>query len=238
MLTPIRLATATVMLMLLTACGNVAGETSPSAGPSAPSSVATDRLARDTGADVGTEKESSPWAVHYINGWEVESYGSLASLVRSADLVALGTVVAVKPGPTWVESEGDETMTSEITAYTVELTDVLSGKPVGSTPGRITLEFGPNSPDAVEGRTAVVGESSLFILRRKGAPIPSIGRLEPMKQDFAREVYRVVNSMGVIADVDGAAALPLGDPDQAWAEELERGSFAEALEHVRAAVVS
>jgi hypothetical protein len=238
MLTPIRLATAAVTLMLLTPCGNVTGENIHSAGLSAPSSVATDSPALDTGAGVGTEKESRPWAIHYINGWEVESYNSLARLVDSADLVALGTVMAVKPGPTWVESEGDETTTSEITAYTVELTDVLSGKPVGSTTGQITLELGPNSPDAVEGRTAVVGESSLFILRRKGAPIPSIERLEPMKDELAREVYRVVNSTGVIDDVDGAADLPLGDPDQAWAEDLERGSFADAVSQVRSAIVS
>jgi hypothetical protein len=238
MLTPIRLATAAVALMLLTACGTVTGENIRSVGLSAPSSVATDGPALDTGAGVGTEKESNPWAIHYINGWEVESYDSLARLLDSADLVAVGTVIGVKPGPTWVESEGDETMTSEITAYTVELTDVLTGKPVGSRAGQITLEFGPNSPDAVEGRTAVVGESSLFILRRKGSPIPSIGRVGPMKDELAREVYRVVNSTGVIDDVDGAAALPLGDPDQAWAEDLERGSFADAVEQVRAAIVN
>jgi hypothetical protein len=112
------------------------------------------------------------WIVHPPPRREVESYDSLADMVTSADLVAVGTVIGVKPGLTWVETDGDETMVSEITAYAAELTDVLSGKPVGSTSDRITLEFGPNSPDAVAGGTAIVGESSPFILRRKGVAIP------------------------------------------------------------------
>lgn len=220
---PIRPVAAAAVLCLLSACGEVTNETGRSADAPARSS-----------AETKSEPESNPWAVHRIDGWEVEWYDSLAHLVHAADLIALGTVVDVHPGPRWVEAEGGETVTSEISAYTVKLTDVLSGKPVGPIDGEITLEFGPDSPDAVESRAAVVGESSLFILRRKGAPIPSIGRLEPMKQDFPREVYRVVNSVGVIDDVDGAAALPLGEPDQAWAERLERGSYAGAVTQVRA----
>ena len=230
--TPVHLATAAAMLCLLPSCGG-ADETHHSADAPFHSSAKLQTAPEQ-------EQESSPWAVHRIDGWEIESYDSLARLVDAADLVALGTVVDVRPGPRWVESEGDETVTSKITAYTVELTEVLSGEPVGETADRITLEFGPATrelgPDAVESRAAVVGESSLFILRRKGAPIPSIGRREPMKQDFAREVYRVVNSIGVIDDADGAAHLPLGEPGQPWAESLERGSYADAVARVRTAL--
>lgn len=226
---PTRLATAATMLLLVSACGGLTDEANRLADPSAQSSSKADH-------SVDPGQERNPWAIHQITGWEVEWYDSLPSLTDSADLVAVGTVTDARPGRTWVESEGDETMTSEMTVYTVELGEILGGKPVGPTSGEITLEFGPNTPSAVEERTAVVGETSLFILRRKGAPIPSIERLEPMKDEFAREVYRVVNSAGLIDEVNGAAELPLGEADQAWSAELERGSFADVVERVRAAV--
>lgn len=181
---------------------------------------------------------TSPWSVHRVQGWEVESYDSLDGLVGGADLVAVGTVTDVGPGPRWVESEGGETMVSEISAYTVELTEVLSGRPVGAVPGEITVEFGPDEPSTAARRRSLVGESALFVLRRKGAAIPAIGRLDPVPTEFDREVYRVVNSTGLIDDADGVALLPLGDPHQPWAEDLASASYAEALALVRAAAAT
>lgn len=220
-----RLAMATIIPLLISGCGTGTDE--------------TDRSMHDASKNdrmVATVQESSPWGIHQITGWEVESYGSLRGQTASADLVAVGTVVDAKPGRIWVESEGQETMTSEMTEYTVELREILAGKPVGPSSDQITLEFGPSAPTSAGERNAMLGTTSLFILRRKGASIPAIGRLSTMKDEYAREVYRVVNSTGLIDEVGGEAVLPLGQTDQAWSKELDKGTFAEAVRQVRVAL--
>jgi hypothetical protein len=159
---------------------------------------------------------------------QIETAGSLAALIATADAVVLGRVLAVDAG----RSFGSDSYTLHYAAVTVRVDEIVAGGVDGS--GSLTLElplFGGS--DQLAGvRAELVGSQRLLFLRNKGISAREAG-LSLADQRTEAAYHRLVTFGSEIAEQDGLAVVP---PDDGPAlDGLAGRPFSEVLEAVRSA---
>ncbi|GAA4364888.1 hypothetical protein [Nocardioides caricicola] len=173
-----------------------------------------------------------PWSLLAVEGVESERYASLDSMVDSGNVSILGTVRSVSAGRAYSDSEDGETQTLQLVDVEVAVDDVLAGSPTGTL---VTVEFGPypleDLDTSIAGLQALLGEQSVYVLRRKGSGAPTEG-VAPDRAEYARGVYRTVSSQGLLDDQDGTTTAPLADihlQENAFLSDLVDRPFDEAV---------
>lgn len=207
-------------LVALSACG---GETG---------SEASERD-RTTTPTPSASTTPNPWAQFRMTGLEAEQFANLRSMVRSANVTVLGTVLSGGPGERINDAEGSDVDTEVMIDLEVRVDEVLAGT-LGKNSETVTVTFGPVPAADVSPAMwrPVVGEQSIFALRRAGAAIPGLAKKDP--RVFAQNIYYVVYSKGLIDEEADKTAFPTADQD-GFARKLRGQDFDTTLQQVRAA---
>lgn len=178
---------------------------------------------------------ATPWSkFSYEGAFEIERYAGLGSTVRSATVSALGTVTDVQPGDVLVDSDGKEEMRYQSVVVSVAVDEVLSGA-VSDGGNSLDVEFGPFAEEDVATMSFddLIGQQSIFLLRLKGSGVDSQG-ITAVPAQMKRNMYRVVNSTGLLDDVAGLIQAPLAD-GKGFVGDLEGLPFDETVARVDAA---
>lgn len=166
---------------------------------------------------------ANPWAPFSFDGaYEVEHYNSLRGTVRSATVALLGTVTDVAPGPATEDSDGRETLRYRSVLVEVAVAQVLSGAVADGT-DTVRVEFGPYAEEDLARYRNLVGQRSVFLLRLKGSGMAE-QQVAPDDETLARNVYRLVNSTGLLDESDGVVEVPLADRNEI-VDDLAGDSF-------------
>lgn len=175
---------------------------------------------------------TNPWSVlSFAAGYEVESYAQLEGATRSATVSVLGTVTDVALGRQFVETDGREEMRSQMVTLVVSVDQVLTGQ-VKDGSQTVQVEFGPFDQGDLDLAKfeALIGEQSVYLLRQKGTGIP--GRTGVDKQEVARNVYRVINSQGLLdEDTEGTVDAPVAE-GAGFGQELEGMTFSKLVDEI------
>lgn len=153
-------------------------------------------------APTGTTAALAPLDGGLVGADEVERPVSLDALVNDADLVTVGTVVAVESGRAF----GPEHQPLHYAAVTIELGDILAGAPAEPGSDRITLELPMHDgPEQLPGlRDRMLGTQRLLFLRNKGASAAEAGMsADAIAAD--RPFYRLVTFGSEVVSVGGHA---------------------------------
>ncbi|MFN2484789.1 MAG: hypothetical protein ABR509_07650 [Candidatus Limnocylindria bacterium] len=165
-----------------------------------------------------------------IAALEVEHYGSLPELTRSADAIVRGRILQAAPGRVF---GGSSDAPLHYAAATIRVEEPVAGTPPAVDVDALTLEIplfdGPESLAPLQ--ASLPSGEALFFLRNKGtsaerANLPRAWQLAEVR--FYRLVVfgaAVFNESGVAAPLAGESH-PLGD--------LEGLPFDEAVRRVRA----
>lgn len=175
---------------------------------------------------------ANPWSkFSYEGAFEVEKYDGLRGTVRSATVSVLGTVTDVRPGEVLVDSDGKEEMRYQSVVVNVAVDAVLSGTVTDGT-SSVDVEFGPFAEEDLASTSFddLIGQQSIFLLRLKGSSVESEGIIADPSQ-MKRNMYRVVNSTGLLDDVGGVVEAPLAD-GYGFVADLEGQPFDETVAKV------
>lgn len=175
--------------------------------------VGQPHAAAPTGSTSG-QVAPSPWTkFSYEGAFEVERYDQLGVTVRSATVSVLGTVTDVQAGDVLVDSDGKEEMRYQSVVVNVAVNEVLSGAVTDGT-SSVHVEFGPFAEEDLASMSFddLIGQQSIYLLRLKGSSVDSQGiTADPAL--MKRNMYRVVNSTGLLDDVGGVVEAPLAEGD-------------------------
>ncbi len=154
---------------------------------------------------------ASAWSSAVAEAAELEHFGSLPEMTRSADAVVRGTVMAVAAGRAFGGASGNA---FHYAAATLRVDEVIAGELPERHAAELTLELplfdGPDSIAAMQ--TALPEVEGIFFLRNKGASAWAAG-MSPAEQLSEAEFYRLVVLSGVVLNDAGQAALPPGDSE-------------------------
>lgn len=176
----------------------------------------------------------NPWSqLSYEGAYEVENYEALRGTVRSATVSVLGTVTSVRPGEVIVDSDGDEEMRYQSVIGSVDVDDVLSGAVADGTES-VSVEFGPFAEEDLDSTnfTDLIGQQSIYFLRLKGSGVDSEG-IAPDSEVLERNVYRVINSTGLLDNAGGVVEAPLAEGD-GFVADLEGEPFDQTVTKIDA----
>lgn len=175
--------------------------------------VGQPHAAAPTGSTSG-QVAASPWTkFSYEGAFEVERYDQLGVTVRSATVSVLGTVTDVQAGDVLIDSDGKEEMRYQSVVVNVAVDEVLSGAVTDGT-SSVDVEFGPFAEEDLASMSFddLIGQQSIYLLRLKGSGVDSQG-ITPDPALMKRNMYRVVNSTGLLDEVGGVVEAPLADGD-------------------------
>ena len=228
---------ATAIAILLSACG-----------------TPVDRADTITTAGIGTQprstaaqtpgtavEESTPVDYASLDADEAENFASLRELAGSADLVVLGTVVGIEPGP--IEGSGEVQIATA--RLLVEVREVLRGQASAVTKGQVRVGVVLGEPrDAVKLEQGLLVSlpqgDAIWVLRSLDAFYPGVYRLvtlgsivEPAPDGTARSAwYRGLARRVSAGQLDAASAA---SPIEQLAIDLSQVSFDQAIEIARRA---
>nr|MDT0661641.1 hypothetical protein [Micromonospora sp. DSM 115978] len=194
------LASAVLIVSTLTACGTSDPSTTP---PSSAASEAAEPNTLDT-YDQGAEEF---YASFMVQGRSVESYARLEQGVRSASVVVLGTVVRVEKTREFQGEIADDRF--PFIGVVIRPTR-LAGALAPEFQSELTVEFdGATGQDDIANLTRLlpVGHQGLWILRKKGDPVPGWGtpKIEPVEAGY----FRIVSPQGLFIQGRESVATPL-----------------------------
>ena len=178
---------------------------------------------------------ANPWSkFSYEGAYEVEKYDGLRGTVRSANVSVLGTVTDAQPGDVLVDSDGKEEMRYRSVVVSIAVDRVLSGTVTDGT-SSVSVEFGPFAEEDLASTSFddLIGQQSVFLPRLKGSRVDGEGIAADPSQ-MRRNVYRVVNSTGLLDDVGGVVEAPLAD-GHGFVADLEGQPFDQTVTKVDAA---
>ena len=243
-LTPSRLKLGMLgaVAITLVACTRAAGGATPGIETAAPAQTTA------TSAPVSSEVivSESPsmdagefWA-RFGGGENAESYDSLGSIIRAADLVVVGEVTEFRDGRRIVFPETNETM--YMVEVRVRVDDTLRGSLISpdDAPGTVVVEtsigFGPNplAMAELEASTPVGSRVVLFLLNTNAA---ADRNGSPPDAPYRGEIYYLLpnGTQSAITDVAGAAGIGPGAEDWPWLAKFKGQPFDRVVQEIQTA---
>lgn len=174
---------------------------------------------------------STAWHNLAPNGAEeVEHFETLAEMADTTDVVVTGTVTAAEPGRVIVDSAPvEDGLAYQYLTVTVDVQDDLAD----ASRAQYTVEFGPyvaNDLAQAAWPADLVGDTGIFVLRRKGSANPDTGAPK-VAAEFALNAYRLVSGQGLLLDDGGQVAAPLAD-EAGFPHHLEGADYADVVARV------
>jgi hypothetical protein len=163
-----------------------------------------------------------PWA-GTLQATELEQAASLEELVRSADAVVRGQIVAVEPGRVF-GAPGKEL---HYASATLRVDDLIAGSSASTHATQLTVEIPLfDGPDSIS-RLPDWGHAA-FILRNKGTSARESGLGAEHQAEEAR-YYRLLSFGSLVVDDAGVAVT---DPDAPLLADLDGKPFEQVVERL------
>lgn len=183
------------------------------------------------------------WAHIGGRGENVESFDSLGSLIRDADLVVVGEVTEFRDGRRIVFPETGETIyTAEVR---VRVSDTLRGSPISpsNSPGTVVVETSmgflpdPSRLAALEASTPIGSRVILFLVNKSADAVRH--GFSP-DAPYAGEIYYFLRNgvQSAIRDDAGTAGIGPGAENPPWLAKLKGRPFDKVVSDIRAAASS
>ncbi len=179
------------------------------------------------------------WAQIGGRGENVESFDSLGSLIRDADLVAVGVVTEFREGRRIAFPETGETI--YMAEVLVRVSDTLRGSPItpSDSPGTVVVETSMGfSPDpsrlaALEASTPIDSHAVLLLVNKSADAVRH--GFSP-DASYADETYYLLRNgvQSAIRD-EGAAGIGPGAEDWPWLAKFEDQPFDRVVRDIQTA---
>jgi hypothetical protein len=200
----------------------------------------TTRAATQPTTQAADKSSRDPWIRFGFGSGalEFETFDSLESMVRSADVTLLGTVEPGQFGKRYVDSApGEKPMVDVDMVLKIRVDAVLAGEVFdGST--TIKLVMGPYDTEEISQTPwkPLIGSQAIFSLRRTGARVVSQWGTAPADPEaLATHTYHVVYSGGLLNEAaDETTRAPWAEKF-GWIRQVVRRPFKDVLASIRAA---
>lgn len=239
-----RVARATMVAVAfatLAACTRVGA---PSPDPQWTSVDATSSPVAAASDELPMEATLSPdqfWSQLFSGDPAAINYPTLADMVKDSDLIVLGSMAGVSPGP---DSVAGQSLTNYMLTVTVHVDRVIYGKmPDGTAtvPVAVFLGVGPTdeqnpyAPQIANRAASIPMERGVFVLQNLAA---YYGRFDPTASErYDPTVYQVASLQGLIRDDAGTAWVSDQAPGD-WAASIAGRPFSTALAETTAAAAA
>lgn len=235
-------ATLGALACMLTACSRAGG-----AAPGIETAVTTQSTITPAPASPEVFVSASPsmdpgefWAQVGGRGENIESFDSLGSLIRDADLVAVGVVTEFREGRRIAFPETGETI--YMAEVLVRVSDTLRGSPISpsDSPGTVVVETSmgffpdPSRLAELEASTPIGSRVVVFLVNKSADAV-----LHGFSPDapYAGETYYLLRNgvQSAIRDDAGAAGIGPGAEDWPWLAKFKGQTFDRVVRDIQAA---
>jgi hypothetical protein len=231
-----------LLLVALAGCSRSATGAMPTASTAAPSAILASATPAVSPAATPTAKLAPDefWTLLFNGEPTVIDYPTLAGMASDCDLVVLGTLKAVRPGP---DSDAGSGLTNYMLTVDVTVERVLLGTmPATGTTVPVAVFLGVQAPgdnpylDVIAQRAASLPqERGVLFLHNM---VKYWSRFDASAaQRYDPSFYQVASLQGIVRDDAGVAWLPAQAPGT-WTSTLRDKPFSSALQTVATAAAS
>jgi len=232
-----------LLLVALAGCSRSATGAMPTPATAAPSAIpasATPAVVMPLATPIAKLAPEAFWTLLFNGDPTVIDYPTLAGMASDCDLVVLGTLKAVRPGP---DSDAGSGLTNYMLTVDVTVERVLLGTmPATGTTVPVAVFLGVQAPgdnpylDVIAQRAASLPqERGVLFLHNM---VKYWSRYDASAaQRYDPSFYQVASLQGIVRDDAGVSWLPAQAPG-AWVSTLRGKPFSSALQTVATAAAS